>query len=424
MQVLLFHLEEAGLRYVPQKNIFREVESTGPPRPRCAKLGLKRPKSQPSTTVSSIAPQVPVCTPSQVTASQTIMASQPPITDDGTQNSTTAHAVLEGEHVSEQKAVSPDDIVQESVPDNAQAASAPPGEEASETNAESQNPSESNITATCEDENKTSPGRCEPEPSLDGSIDLANNDLNRDEISMDTETDISNHKVTVSDDSQPTTVLPIDTATTEKQNVQSSVKTDESDSNGQDMVSITDKKKALDAASEGQIETEKPESPKVPTEELSGAGQSKSEADSAPSVAETSQNSQVAETDPSDNMTTVDSCKDLNTAKAEADICHIDESNNATGGNGDISNLKGEEESSEKSENNVVAANVDKTSCEPSIKGSIEVDNQQQQPSLVPYENEDSSSSNEGRYNPNGDSCLFRINYLMRNGFYRSRSEE
>ncbi len=33
-QVLLFHLEEAGLRYVPQKNGFREVESTGPPGPR------------------------------------------------------------------------------------------------------------------------------------------------------------------------------------------------------------------------------------------------------------------------------------------------------------------------------------------------------------------------------------------------------
>ena len=424
LQVLLFHLEEAGLRYIPQKNGFREVESTGPPRPRCAKMGLKRPKSQPSTT----GPATPVHVhTSQATTPQTVVLSQSaPAGGVVTMNNAT-EAHTERVCVPEQQQSVPvSNSIQGSVPLDAQAILMPHKDENHQTMSESQNHMmyqlESSVDGTCGNENKTALSSSETEmttvsaqKSLDGSIDTADSSVKREKVAMDTEAQLSSEKVTESKNSQSadTTVVPTATAITEEhaiteeESVQVTVKTTEesgSSQQGQEMGNITDQKDDLDT-SEEKTASNKPVSPKPSIEQQRDNSELLTDADSTSSAAETSQNTEVAKSGPplGSDSGTAESSNYSNTAKAETDI---NTDSNTSRESSNILSSKSEEmsESSEKPEEKTLDAKVEESSGESSISGISETikQQQQQQPSLVPYENEDSSSSNEATNAQNG----------------------
>ena len=414
---MLFHLEEAGLRYIPQKNGFREVESTGPPRPRCAKMGLKRPKSQPSTTGPTTAVHVNA---SQATAPQTVVVSQQAPAGGAVtiNNAIDTHPV----HVcvpEQQQTVPVSNSVQGSVPMDAQAVLMPPKDEAHQAISESQNhttyQSESSIDGTCGNENKTVPEAemtiASAKKSSDGSIDTADSHLEREEVAMDTETQLSSKTVTEikSYRSADTPVVPTGTAITgehaiaEDQSVQSTVfatKEPGTSPHGQEMRHMTDQKDDL-ATSGEQIANIKPVSPKPSAEQQNDKSELLTDADSSSSVVETSHYTEVAKSGPplENDSGTAQSNNDSTTAKAKADIYGINPvSNTAREGSNNVS-LRSEEMaiSSEKPEDKALDAKVEESSGEPLISGISETSKQQQQqqPSLVPYENEDSSSSNE-----------------------------
>ena len=405
---MLFHLEEAGLRYIPQKNGFREVESTGPPRPRCAKMGLKRPKSQPSTTA------VHVHT-SQATAPQTVVVSQPASAVGVVTMNNATEAHTERVCLPEQQQTVPiSNSIQGSVSLDAQAILMPAKDETHQIiRSESQNNMmyqlESGVNGACGNENKTAGSSSEAEittvsaqKSLDGSIDTADSNLKRETFAMDTEAELSSEKVIESKSSQSadTTVVPTATAITEEQSVQSTVKTTEEPSSspqGQEMGNITDQQE--------QTVSNKPDSPKPSSEQQLDNNELLTHADSISSAAETSQYTEVAKSGPplGNDSGTAKSSNDSNTAKAEADI--NTDSNTATESS-NISSSKSEEirKSSENPEEKTSDTNVEESSGESSISGIKEVikQQQQQQHSLVPYENEDSSSSNEATTAQNG----------------------
>ena len=414
---MLFHLEEAGLRYIPQKNGFREVESTGPPRPRCAKMGLKRPKSQPNTTGPTTGVHVNAL---QATAPQTVVVSQPaPAGGAVTINNATETQTVRVCVPEQQQTVPLSNSVQGSVPMDAQAILMPPKDETHQTISESQNhimyQSESSIDGTRGNENKTALNSSEAEmtvvsaqKSSDGSIDTADSNLKREEVAMDTETQLSSKTVTESKSyrSADTPVVPTATAITEEhaitedQSVQSTVITTKepvTSPQGQEMRHMSDQNDGL-ATSGEQIASIKPVSPKPSTEQQNNNSELLIDADSSSSAAETSQYTEVAKSGPpleSDSGTSNDS----NTAKAKADINGINPSSNTAREGSNIISLKSEEMgvSSEKPEEKALDAKVEESSGEPLISGISETskEQQQQQPSLVPYENEDSSSSNE-----------------------------